>query len=504
MGASDDDFSRLLMKIKAGEKCRKIRKRMILNNKLRRLGTLRNAQQPVKPMNIETHPIENLVVNKLSYTFSTKEMNLLNKGLKYAITPKRTDKEDNIADVETAIRGADHGAKENIRKEVYKILRGSNNSNLDNKTRSEHATVKSLNEKPVYYIKADKGNTIVIMNKDDYDEKIIDKLNNGNFRKTRINPLKESAMKVRKALKECKFLDFNINDLTMPNPSVPKLVCLPKIHKEGEQFREIISANGAPTYKIAKWLVKRFGEMDFRSCSIKNREEFIEKTKGLKIGPDELMVSFDVQALFPSVPVKEALEYLKVWLSTQAGETENWNNKVKEYHKLARLCMEENYFEFRNEMYRTTSGVSMGNPLSPFIAELFMSKLEKRMEEDSLMPRVWMRYVDDVFAIVDKEELKNINRCINKLHRNIEFTNYIESTKHKMAAFNSMIHRMLTTPMDRHDYRSEVNFILDMGEERILEEQRTTWASLSYDHHCTNLINKQLRKHNIWTSETNS
>ncbi|XP_055389983.1 uncharacterized protein LOC129618968 [Condylostylus longicornis] len=407
---------------------------MILNNKLRRLGTLRNTQQPAKPMSIE-----NLVVNKSSYTFSTKEMDLLNKGLKYAITPKRTDKEDIIADVETAIRGADHGAKENIRKEVYKILRGSNNtnSNLDNKPKSEHSTVKSLNEKPVYYIKAEKGNTIVIMNKDDYDEKILDKLNNGNFRKIRTNPLKESAVKVKKALKECKFLDFNINDLTMPNPSVPKLVCLPKIHKEGEQFREIISANGAPTYKIAKWLVKRFGEMDFRSCSIKNREEFIEKTKGLKIGPDELMVSFDVKALFPSVPVNEALEYLKVWLSTQEGETEteNWNNKVKEYHKLARLCIEENYFEFTNEMYRTTSRVSMGNPLSPFIAELFMSKLEKRMEEDSLMPRVWMRYVDDVFAIVDKEELENINRCINKLHRNIEFTFEIEENGVEMEFF---------------------------------------------------------------------
>ncbi|XP_055375930.1 uncharacterized protein LOC129608461 [Condylostylus longicornis] len=266
------------------------------------------------------------------------------------------------------------------------------------------------------------------------------------------------------------------------------------------------------------------------------------------------MVSFDVEPLFPSVPVNESPEYLKVWLSTQAGETENWSNKVKEYHKLARLCMEENYFEFRNEMYRTTSGVSMGNPLSPFLAELFMSKF---------------------FAIVHKEELENINGCINKLHRNIEFTFEIEengvlpfldilvkrksekngfkiyrkktttqrcipkdsyhSTKHKMVAFNSMIHRMLTTPMDKHDFRSEVNFILDTAMEngysterinklirkkkrkieqenmstlfkqnRILEEQRTTWASLRYDHHCTNLINKQLRKHNIRTSESNS
>ncbi|XP_055377921.1 uncharacterized protein LOC129609823 [Condylostylus longicornis] len=186
-------------------------------------------------MIFEAHPIENLVVNKSSYRFSTKEMDLLNKGLKYAISPKRTDKEDIVADVKTAIRGTDNGVKENIRKEVYKMLRESKNtnSNVDNEIKSEHATVKSLNEKPVHYIKADKGNTIVIMNKDDYDEKILDRLNNGNFKKIRSNRLKKSAMKVKKALKECKFLDFNIKNLTMSNPSVPTKNYLRKVSSSG-------------------------------------------------------------------------------------------------------------------------------------------------------------------------------------------------------------------------------------------------------------------------------
>ena len=42
------------------------------------------------------------------------------------------------------------------------------------------------------------------------------------------------------------------------NPIIPKVYGLPKIHKTGNKMRPIVSNIGAPTHKLAKWLVKRF------------------------------------------------------------------------------------------------------------------------------------------------------------------------------------------------------------------------------------------------------
>jgi hypothetical protein len=47
---------------------------------------------------------------------------------------------------------------------------------------------------------------------------------------------------------------------------------------------------------------------------VKNTFEFVDKIKDAHIMPYDMFVSFDVEALFPSIPVDEALELLKKWL----------------------------------------------------------------------------------------------------------------------------------------------------------------------------------------------
>ena len=47
---------------------------------------------------------------------------------------------------------------------------------------------------------------------------------------------------------------------------------------------------------------------------ITNAQFFVEKIHDLKLEPDESIVSFDVSALFTSIPVKEALEVVTEFL----------------------------------------------------------------------------------------------------------------------------------------------------------------------------------------------
>ena len=101
-------------------------------------------------------------------------------------------------------------------------------------------------------------------------------------------------------------------------------------------MRETISAVNAPSEKVAKWLVKEFQNMRKKliSRSVANGLEFINKlrTSG-SIEDDEIMVSFDVSALFPSVPLKEAINLLGDWLYSQKGGS-NWKLKISNFRTM--------------------------------------------------------------------------------------------------------------------------------------------------------------------------
>ncbi|XP_065075512.1 uncharacterized protein LOC135699238 [Ochlerotatus camptorhynchus] len=188
------------------------------------------------------------------------------------------------------------------------------------------------------------------MDKDDYDNQMTTKINNGPYRQLRVDPLQNIVKRVEKALKECKsILGDGAGRIREPNPILPRIKGLPKVHKPGNEMREIVSAVGSPTHKLAKWLVKEFQSMpnQFQSKAVSNTQEFTQQLQSSgDINEDEIMVSFDVTALFPSVPVKEAINHLEDWLLTQRDDAA-WRNKVRTYLKLTRLCMEENYFSFR-------------------------------------------------------------------------------------------------------------------------------------------------------------
>jgi hypothetical protein len=50
----------------------------------------------------------------------------------------------------------------------------------------------------------------------------------------------------------------------------------------------------------------------------------------------------------------------------------------------------------------------MGNAFSPFIANLFMGFFEKNLKRRKIFPKTWVRYVDDVFAIVPKDKIDDL------------------------------------------------------------------------------------------------
>lgn len=130
------------------------------------------------------------------------------------------------------------------------------------------------------------------------------------------------------------------------------------------------------------------------------------------------MISINVESLFPSIPVPEALDNLRDHLVKIDVD----ERKRNVYTCIAKLCMDLNFFKFRGKFYHVQKGTSMGNPLSPMIAEAFMSKFETNLNERGILPRVWFRCIDDVFAIVKKSEVEDLMEKLNCQSNSINFT----------------------------------------------------------------------------------
>ena len=95
----------------------------------------------------------------------------------------------------------------------------------------------------------------------------------------------------------------------------PKFYGLPKIHKPDLPLRPIVSGNGSVTEPCAKHLAKILNAVKGKNPhAIKNSQDFVEKIKDLEVNPGRKMVSFDVSALFTSIPVDLALQAIKIKL----------------------------------------------------------------------------------------------------------------------------------------------------------------------------------------------
>ena len=69
------------------------------------------------------------------------------------------------------------------------------------------------------------------------------------------------------------------------------------------------------------------------------------------------------------------------------------------------VCTTEAPFRtHRGEIYRQINGVSMGSPLGVLFAEIYMAKVEERTFESTEKPKLYVRYRDDIFVVVVREE----------------------------------------------------------------------------------------------------
>ena len=87
---------------------------------------------------------------------------------------------------------------------------------------------------------------------------------------------------------------------------------LPKIHEPGTPLRPIVSSFGASTYNTAKELAKVLKPLVGMSAHhVQNTRDFVEQLKDVMLRQGECIISYDVTALFTSVPIQSVINIIK-------------------------------------------------------------------------------------------------------------------------------------------------------------------------------------------------
>ena len=130
---------------------------------------------------------------------------------------------------------------------------------------------------------------------------------------------------------------------------------------------------------------------------IKDTNDFLKKLSELPpLKKDALLCTVDVVGLYPNIPHKDGIEALKKVLDSRKNKTVSTESLLE----LTKLVLENNVFEHNGETFRQKQGTAIGTKMAPQYAISFMSYLEERFLDSSLLkPLLWWRYIDDIFFV---------------------------------------------------------------------------------------------------------
>ena len=215
-----------------------------------------------------------------------------------------------------------------------------------------------------------KGVSMVVMDRDDYNKKAEALLQQPAYRPITNDPTNKYKTKLIALLKSIK-TEGGINESTYKRlyptwAASCKFYGLPKIHKEGTPLRPIVSTTGAVTYSTSKELSRILKPLVGKSPHhIHNNQDFMEHLKGIKLDPDEVMVSYDVRALFTSVPIQPALEVIEKLLKEDPDLQSRTTMSTKDIMDLLGVLPEEHLFHLERKVLWAGGRSCHGPSLQP-------------------------------------------------------------------------------------------------------------------------------------------
>ncbi len=249
-----------------------------------------------------------------------------------------------------------------------------------------HASIKSIQSKINQYniviMKADKGQTVVIMYRSCYVEKM--KLILGDRSKFETVNEEDTLSRLSK-FQSFIYRNFKLilseqeyKDIYPSSSSIPVMYGLPKIHKAGSPLRPILSMVGYFNHAFAQWIGKQL--CDLRQSKHVTKDSFsLDFLKEAQLN-GHYFVSYDVVSLFTNIPLDETINLI---IDSLYPKTPGLAAKDQLFHGMTKTifrnalnhCLKDNVFIFDGNYYKQIDGCAMGSPLAPILADIFMNNL---------------------------------------------------------------------------------------------------------------------------------
>ena len=259
-------------------------------------------------------------MNKSNKTLTTDELSVLEKGLNFAVTPRDFPLKDVLVSTEIACKQLSAPKAQSLRAEVTKCIKKTKRP-ASNISKGEFKALQELKaDTDITILPADKGRSTVILNTKDYESKMSTLLSDTNtYEVLQKDPTPKFKRELTEMIRRWQRED------PIPTPlkyfiyptseEIPKMYGLPKINKVNVPLRPIVASRGSLTYNASSVLADILGPLVGKSeHHIKNSGDFVDKIKNLEVPPGQKLISYDVSALFTSIPVPDAIKAVRIKL----------------------------------------------------------------------------------------------------------------------------------------------------------------------------------------------
>jgi hypothetical protein len=232
--------------------------------------------------------------------------------------------------------------------------------------------------------------------------------------------------------------------------TLPSLYLLPKIHKlpvvsvenlHQLKGRPIVASTAWVTTPASAWLADILNTTCFKRFPqvLPDSRTLIVDLESTLVARDSLLVSFDVESMYPNVDVNLAvtacMQIMPPHLRPLVRVLLSW-------------VMHGNYFQFEGKVYHQIQGGAMGTPCMPPVANIHMAYwVEDPLRSSAVYwPRLYRRFIDDGFMVweQDRASLMTFLDSLNAALPTIKLTWEVADTS--IAFMDLIISKDLSDP----------------------------------------------------------
>ena len=211
----------------------------------------------------------------------------------------------------------------------------------------------------------------------------------------------------------------------------PKFKILVKIHKSPWSSRPLACSSGSPTYPLSKYLhteilpvlkahdqLKDLGIAPSGLSVLQALED-----KCFPQSPSPALISHDIASLYPKIPLPEAVESVRTFLS-ETPHLRPSPPTISFLCSLLHLVLTTNVVNFKGRLFHQIKGGAMGTPVFVVVAIIFMHILERRIVNSFLASGkllFWARFIDDLFGVfISYSVAEEFVALYNSMHPDIK------------------------------------------------------------------------------------